>query len=51
MVQGNESWNVQDKDVKQILAEESYDDCTACRVTGIYISGSASVDLLSNSCL
>lgn len=50
MAQGNESWNVQDKDAKQVLAEEAYDDCTACRVTGRYIyMAHIFVDLLANS--
>ncbi|RJE23630.1 hypothetical protein PHISCL_04044 [Aspergillus sclerotialis] len=29
------AWNnIQDSDVKRALAEDKYDDCTACRVTG-----------------
>ncbi|KAA8649839.1 hypothetical protein EYZ11_004150 [Aspergillus tanneri] len=28
------SWDVQSKDAKRLLAEDQYDDCTACRVTG-----------------
>ncbi|KAJ5640620.1 hypothetical protein N7528_000245 [Penicillium herquei] len=27
-------WDVPQKDVKQVLAEEKYDDCLSCRVTG-----------------
>ncbi|KAL2216238.1 hypothetical protein M432DRAFT_641931 [Thermoascus aurantiacus ATCC 26904] len=27
-------WEMQPQDVKRVLAQEGYDDCTACRVTG-----------------
>lgn len=27
--------DVQSKDAKQALAEDKYDDCVACRVTGL----------------
>lgn len=37
MPSGNETWNVRDEDAKRVLAEDAYDDCTACKVTGIYI--------------
>ncbi|BCR82999.1 uncharacterized protein ACHE_10401A [Aspergillus chevalieri] len=30
----NESWNVQEKDAKRAIAEDTYDDCLSCRVTG-----------------
>ncbi|PYI30713.1 hypothetical protein BP00DRAFT_426274 [Aspergillus indologenus CBS 114.80] len=29
-----ERWDVQPKDAKRMLAEESYDDCLSCRITG-----------------
>lgn len=35
---GNETWNVQETDAKRALAEDTYDDCTSCRVTGIDLS-------------
>lgn len=35
---GNETWNVQQTDAKRALAEDTYDDCTSCRVTGIDLS-------------
>ncbi|KAG2418145.1 hypothetical protein HFD88_001246 [Aspergillus terreus] len=28
------AWDVQSKDAKRLLAEDQYDDCLACRVTG-----------------
>ncbi|KNG85103.1 hypothetical protein ANOM_006623 [Aspergillus nomiae NRRL 13137] len=28
------AWDVESKDAKRLLAEDQYDDCTACRVTG-----------------
>ncbi|KAI9932807.1 hypothetical protein ASPWEDRAFT_166459 [Aspergillus wentii DTO 134E9] len=36
MASPNESkaWELQSKDAKRSLAEDSYDDCTSCRVTG-----------------
>lgn len=42
MPAGNETWNVRDEDAKRVLAEDAYDDCTACKVTGIYMPSSAS---------
>ncbi|KAJ6017558.1 hypothetical protein N7451_000937 [Penicillium sp. IBT 35674x] len=30
----NRSWDIQQKDAKQALAEDKYDDCLSCRVTG-----------------
>lgn len=31
------AWNdIQDSDAKRALAEDKYDDCTACRVTGMF---------------
>ncbi|KAJ5082813.1 hypothetical protein N7532_011856 [Penicillium argentinense] len=30
----NRSWDVQPKDAKQALAEDKYDDCMSCKVTG-----------------
>lgn len=32
----NETWNVQDKDAKKAIAEDTFDDCTSCRVTGTH---------------
>lgn len=32
----NNAWNnIQDGDAKRALAHDKYDDCTACRVTGM----------------
>ncbi|KAE8379672.1 hypothetical protein BDV26DRAFT_291127 [Aspergillus bertholletiae] len=28
------AWDVESKEAKRLLAEDQYDDCTACRVTG-----------------
>lgn len=28
------AWDAQSKDAKRLLAEDQYDDCMACRVTG-----------------
>ncbi|KAB8224692.1 hypothetical protein BDV33DRAFT_199365 [Aspergillus novoparasiticus] len=28
------AWDVKSKEAKRLLAEDQYDDCTACRVTG-----------------
>ncbi|KAE8363972.1 hypothetical protein BDV27DRAFT_165152 [Aspergillus caelatus] len=28
------AWEVESKEAKRLLAEDQYDDCTACRVTG-----------------
>ena len=28
------AWDVQPKDAKRALAEDAYDDCLSCRVTG-----------------
>lgn len=33
----NETWNVQDKDAKKALAEDTFDDCTSCKVTGMHL--------------
>ncbi|KAJ6083929.1 hypothetical protein N7486_010729 [Penicillium sp. IBT 16267x] len=30
----NRTWEIQQKDAKQALAEDKYDDCLSCRVTG-----------------
>ncbi|KAJ5929535.1 hypothetical protein N7454_006485 [Penicillium verhagenii] len=30
----NRTWEVQQKDAKQALADDKYDDCLSCRVTG-----------------
>lgn len=30
----NRTWDVQSEDAKRLLAEDKYDDCLSCRVTG-----------------
>ncbi|RAL08105.1 uncharacterized protein BO97DRAFT_354934 [Aspergillus homomorphus CBS 101889] len=30
----SDRWDVQPKDAKRMLAEDSYDDCLSCRITG-----------------
>ncbi|KAJ5638075.1 hypothetical protein N7520_001161 [Penicillium odoratum] len=30
----NRTWEIQQKDAKQALADDKYDDCLSCRVTG-----------------
>lgn len=39
--QNNSALDVQPKDAKRALAEDAYDDCLSCRVTGmlIFVSG------------
>ena len=29
-----EPWSMEPKGVREVLSEDTYDDCTACRVTG-----------------
>lgn len=29
--------DIRDSDAKKALAEDKYDDCTACRVTGMFL--------------
>lgn len=41
------AWDVQSKDAKRLLAEDQYDDCLACRVTGKYIRLSPVVETYS----
>lgn len=50
MPSGNETWNVRKEDAKRVLAEDTYDDCTACRVTGIYIY-TPSLSFVNSGCL
>lgn len=51
----NETWNVQDKDAKKAIAEDTFDDCTSCRVTGTHflLSSLQSIFLwlVSNVCV
>lgn len=39
-------WSVQSKDAKRALAEDKYDDCTSCRVTGMFTSGPGSLTMI-----
>ncbi|PLB50281.1 hypothetical protein P170DRAFT_435481 [Aspergillus steynii IBT 23096] len=32
--ENNRNWEVQSEDAKRLLAEDKYDDCLSCRVTG-----------------
>lgn len=32
------AWDAQSKDAKRILAEDKYDDCLSCRITGTSLS-------------
>lgn len=31
----NNAWSIQPQDAKRALVEDKYDDCLACRVTGM----------------
>jgi hypothetical protein len=35
MAKGDETaWDINPKDIKKVIAQDKYDDCVACRVTG-----------------